>query len=113
MRLSLVSFCLTATLTGLSAFAQDSDPLTGGSEPRRSARFEISPAQQYITARARAVSEHRDAIVKYYDSIGYNYAQPTINPGMSTLAPPPVRMRRFYMVPSAGTFYQSGGGFGF
>jgi hypothetical protein len=113
MRLFLLTFCLSSILTSLSAFAQNSEPLTGGSELRTSARFEVSPVQQYLTARARADSEHRSAIVKYYDMIGYNYAQPTINAGVSTLAPPPVRTRRIYMYPGSGTFYQSTNTYGF
>lgn len=113
MRLFLVSFCLSIFVTSLSALGQDTTPLTGGSQPLPSARFEVSPVQQYLTARARADSEHRDAIVKYYDSIGYNYAQPTINAGVFTLAPAPVRARRIYMFPGATSQCRSQSVFGF
>jgi hypothetical protein len=113
MRLFLLSFCLTALFTSLSAVAQEQQPLTGGSAQPRSARFETSPAKQYLVARARADAEHRDAIVKYYDLIGYNYAQPTINAGVFTLAPAPVRNRRLYMFPTIGTYYQSNGSYSY
>lgn len=107
MRLFLATFCLTALLTSLSAMGQSDEPLTGGSEQRQNARFEVSAAKRYITARAQANAAHRDAIVKYYDMIGYDYAHPTINAGMATFAPAPVRIGRTYPFTGIGMYYES------
>ena len=53
----------------------------------------------YLVARARADSMHRDAIIKQFDWMGYNFGRPNINPDMYYNALPPLRMRRIYSYP--------------
>jgi hypothetical protein len=96
MRLFLIAFALTALAT--VSFAQDSRSGDGdtGWQPMRSSRFETSAAQEYLTRRARTESEHRSAMLRYYDSIGFNYGSPGINSGVFFNAPPPFRSRRVF-----------------
>jgi hypothetical protein len=107
MRLFLVSFALSAILTAATALAQNDEPLTGGSAIQQRARFEVSPAQQYLVARARSESMERAAFLRHYDWMGYDYAHPQVNAGVFTLAQPPLRIRRYYSYP--GVFIDSRG----
>jgi hypothetical protein len=107
MRLFLAAFALSSILTGSSVFAQSDEPLTGGSPAPKSARFETSPAQQYLVSKARAESLNRESFLRYNDWSGYDYAHPQVNAGVFTNAQPPFRMRRFYTYP--GLWYESRG----
>lgn len=103
MRLFTITFLITALFTSLSAIAQDSEPLTGGSPSDRAmtpgwARFEPTPAQIYWTAKAREKAQHRESLSRYYDMIGFDYARPTLNSGFSMIAPVP-RTRRWVVLP--------------
>ena len=99
MRLFLAVFCLTGAITASTSFAENDEPLTGGTGSPGNARFEVSPAHEYLVARARADSMHRDAIIKQYDWMGYNFGRPNINPDLYFNALPPVRTRRIYNYP--------------
>ncbi|MFY8199361.1 MAG: hypothetical protein ACOVLE_01730 [Pirellula staleyi] len=99
MRLFLVAVGLSAAITSSTAFAQFDEPLVGGSVTTRSARFEESPAQQYLIARARADATNRQNVLNYYHSIGYDYGHPQINSGVFYNAQPPIRIRRIYSFP--------------
>ncbi len=99
MRLFLAAFCLTGALTAATAYAENDEPLTGGTETPGHARFEVSPGQQYLTARARAETMHREAVMRQYDWMGYNFGQPNINADIFFNARPPVRTRRIYSYP--------------
>lgn len=96
MRLFLAAFCLTAVITASTSYAQNDEPLTGGTSVPGSARFDISPAHEYLVARARAETMHREAIIRQYDWMGYDFARPTVNAGVYYVAQPPVRTRRIY-----------------
>ena len=98
MRLFLAAFCLTGVFSSSPIFAQNDEPLTGGTALAGHARFEVSPAQQYLVARARAETIHRDAVIRHYDWVGYNFGQPTYS-NIYYDARPPVRSRRFYGYP--------------
>lgn len=98
MRLFLAAFCLTGAITAATAFAQNDEPLTGGTVVAGHARFEVGPAQQYLVARARAETMHREAVIRQYDWIGYNFSQPN-NADIFYNARPPVRTRRIYSYP--------------
>jgi hypothetical protein len=99
MRLFLVAVGLSAAITSSTAFAQSDEPLTGGSVTPRSARFEETPAQQYLIARARAEAMSRQSLLNYYHSIGFDYGRPEINSGVFYNAQAPVRTRRIYSFP--------------
>lgn len=75
--------------------ADDKGPLVGGSEFAGRARFETSPTQQYLVARARAESDHRIAMNRYYDQIGFEWGSPRINAGVFFMADAPVRYKRY------------------
>ena len=99
MRLFLVAVGLSAAITTSTAFAQFDEPLASGSVTPRNARFEETPAQQYLIARARADAMNRQNILNYYHSIGFDYGHPQINSGVFYNAQPPVRIRRIYSYP--------------
>ena len=99
MRLFLAAFCLSGIITASSAFAGNDEPLTGGSASPGHARFEVSPAQEFLTARARADSMHRDAILRHYDWVGYNFARPNVSTDPFFNAVVPARTRRIYSSP--------------
>jgi len=63
-------------------------------------RFEPSPAREYLIERARKESEAREELLRHYQAIGFNYAQPTID-GMA-MHPYRVKRRWFYVKPIAG-----------
>jgi hypothetical protein len=92
MRLFLAAFCLSAAITASTAFAQNDEPLSGGTGSPGRARFEVS-------ARARAETMHREAIIRHYDWMGYNFATPTVNADPFNNAAPVVRTRRIYSYP--------------
>ncbi len=96
MRLFLAAFCLAGAATASTAFADNDEPLTGGTGSPGYARFEVSPAQEYLIARARAETMHREAIVRQYDWMGYNYARPIVNSDPFFNAQTPLRTRRLY-----------------
>jgi hypothetical protein len=62
-------------------------------------RFEPSPAREYLIERARKESEAREELLRHYQAIGFNYAQPTID-GMA-MHPYRVKRRSFYVKPIA------------
>ena len=95
MRLFLAAFCLTGVFSSSPIFAQNDEPLTGGTGSPGHARFEVSPAHEYLVARARAETMHREAIMKQHDWMGFNFARPTINADIFYNANPPLRIRRF------------------
>ena len=99
MRLFIASFCLTGAITASTSFAGNDEPLTGGTGSPGHARFEVSPAQEYLVARARAETMHREAIVRQYDWMGFNFGRPNINADVFSNAQPVVRMRRIYSYP--------------
>jgi len=99
MRLFLAAFCFTAAITASTGFAGNDEPLTGVSSSPGHARFEVSPAQEYLIARARAETMHREAIIRHYDRIGYNFARPNVNSNPFFNAVVPVRTRRIYSNP--------------
>lgn len=99
MRLFIASFCLTGAITASTSFAGNDEPLTGGTGSPGHARFEVSPAHEYLVARARAESMHREAIVRQYDWIGFNFGRPNINADVFNNAQPVVRTRRIYSYP--------------
>lgn len=109
MRLFLIAVCLSAATTVSTAIGGNDEPLTGGSTIPRDARFEASPAQQYLIARARSDSMHRQSILRQYDLIGYDYGRPLMNAGVYYLAVPPVRTRQIYSYP--GTYVINGYGY--
>lgn len=94
MRLFLIAFALSA----LAPFANGQNPASSdgssGYQPMRSSRFEPSAGQAYRIQRAREDSEHRAAMLRYYDSIGFNYGSPGINGGVFFNTQPPMRYRR-------------------
>ncbi len=56
------------------------------------ARFEPSPGHQMRVARAQQETAHRDALRRYYEAIGYDYAHPVINSStFAIVVDPPVR----------------------
>jgi hypothetical protein len=101
MKLFLVAFLATAVLTASVSLAGDGEPLTGGTKSPGYARFEVSPAQQYLTARAQAHAQHRQAVLNYYDWMGLDYGRPLTNSGVLMIAQPPVHIRRIYTYPGA------------
>ena len=99
MRLFLAAFCLTGAITASTAFAKTDEPLTGGSTSPGHTRFELSPAEEYVTARSRTEAMHREAIIRHYDWMGYNFARPNVNANPMFNAVVPVRTRRIYSSP--------------
>ncbi|MCY2984832.1 MAG: hypothetical protein NTY15_14510 [Planctomycetota bacterium] len=99
MRLFLAAFCLSAAITASTAFAQNDEPLTGGTGSPGHARFETSPAKEYLVARARTETMHREAIIRQYDWMGYNFATPSVIADPFNNAAPVVRTRRLYSYP--------------
>ena len=99
MRLFLAAFCLTGAISDSTAFAENDEPLTGGTGSPGHARFDVSPAHEYHVARARAETIHREAIMRQHDWMGYNFGRPTINADIFYNANPPVRIRRIYSYP--------------
>ncbi|MCU0720376.1 MAG: hypothetical protein MUC83_11780 [Pirellula sp.] len=86
MRLFSVAFALSAFLTAASAFAQTSESLSSGSQvaPRiepGSARFQESLSHQIRVARAQENHAFRQSLLRYYETIGYDYARPVVNSG--------------------------------
>ncbi|MFO0014276.1 MAG: hypothetical protein ACK553_16205 [Planctomycetota bacterium] len=100
MRLFLIAFALSAMAN--LAFGQNPsrDQGNSGSQPIRSPRFERSEAQMYIMQRARGDSEHRAALLRYYDSVGFDYGAPVINSNFYFQNQPPQRYRRVYWAPT-------------
>jgi hypothetical protein len=101
MRLFLIAFTLSASVTLASGWVDAQDPESSGSQPMRSSRFQTTDAQTYLMQRARQESEHRTAILRYYNSIGFNYGSPDINGSVYFNANPPVRYRRAFLIPPA------------
>jgi len=99
MKLFLASFLLAAFVTASASVVHGDEPVAGGSGLPRSARFTVSPAQELLTARAREERIHREAVLRHYDWIGYNYGAPTVNAGVFYLAQPPVRTRPMFAYP--------------
>lgn len=108
MRLFLIAFTLSALST--AAFAQEPSGKASGSswQPSSTSRFELSPTQAYLIQRARADSEHRTSLLRYYDSVGFNYGSPEINGGVFFNAQPPLRFRRVFWTPPALVPYHYG-----
>lgn len=111
MRLFIATVCLTGAITASTsfAFAQNDEPLTGGSLSAGRARFEVTPAQEYLVARARAETMHREAIIRHYDWMGINLGRPTINSDVFNNAPSVVRTRRIYSYPGFWSDSRSAG----
>lgn len=108
MRLFLIAF----TLSSASTFAFGQEPGRAspgsGSQSMRASRFESSSTQAYLVQRARAESEHRTSLLRYYDSVGFNYGSPEINGGVFFNAQPPIRYRRVFWTPPALVPYRYG-----
>jgi hypothetical protein len=100
MRLFLIAFTLSACVTLASGWADAQEPESSGYQPMRSSRFQLTEAQSYMMQRARQDSEHRTAILRYYQSIGFNYGSPDINGSVYFNAPPPLRYRRAFVIPT-------------
>lgn len=60
-------------------------------------RFEPQPNREYLIQRARQESDARRNLLQYYQAMGWNYAQPTVD-GM-TLHPYPRSRRPFSVKP--------------
>lgn len=99
MRLFIATVCLTGAITASTSFAGNDEPLTGGSGVPGNARFEVSPAHEYLVARARADSMHRQAILRHYDWLGINVGRPNINSDVFNNAAPVIRTHRIYSYP--------------
>jgi hypothetical protein len=97
MKLFSVACTLSAfvTFTAGICYAQDSG--RSGSAPMPRARFEKSPAQNYLMMRARQESENRNAVLRQYEAAGFNFGQPEINGNFYFSAVTP-RTRRFVAV---------------
>lgn len=115
MRLFLIAFTLSALSTAAFAQGQSGEARGQSGEARgsswqasSSSRFELSPAQAYLMQRARAESEHRTSLLRYYDSVGFNYGAPEINGGVFFNAQPPLRFRRVFWTPPALVPYRYG-----
>lgn len=111
LAVSLSALFVAAPAMQSTVSADDKGPLVGGSEFAGKARFETSPTQQYLVARARAESEHRIAMNRYYDSIGFEWGSPRINAGVFFMADPPVRYKRFGYFTGSRTESISFGGY--
>lgn len=103
MRLFFIALALFSLAT--FSYGQESGSKSGDSgwQPMRSSRFETSAAQDYLMRRARADREHRTAMLRYYDSIGFTYGSPVVNGGTYYNLQSPNRYRRFYWINSAFT----------
>lgn len=99
MRLFLAAFFLSGAITASSAFAGNDEPLAGGTATPARTRPELTAGQEFLIARARADSLHRDALLRHYDWIGYNYARPNVSTDPFFNAVVPVRTRRIYSSP--------------
>jgi len=107
MKLFLLSFLVSALLTVTAAYAQETEPSTAN-EPLTSgspsdskltpgwARFEPSPAQPFLVARAREDMAYRLAIARSYQAIGFDLSRPQLNATPFMIAAPPLRVR-YYM----------------
>jgi len=97
MKLFSLAFALSAFVTITAGVCYSQDTETSGSAPMPRARFEKSPAQNYLMMRARQDSEHRGALLRQYEAAGFNFGQPEINGNFffSAVAP---RTRRFVAV---------------
>ena len=99
MRLFFATVCLTGAISASTCYAGNDEPLTGGSGAPGQARFEVSPAHEYLVARARAESMHRQAIMQHYDWLGINIGRPNINSDVFHTAAPIIRTHRIYSYP--------------
>ncbi|MBM3967722.1 MAG: hypothetical protein FJ308_22095 [Planctomycetes bacterium] len=97
MKLFSVTFALSALVTFTTGICYAQDTGSSGSAPMPRARFEKSPAQNYIMMRARQESEHRNAVLRQYEATGFNFGQPEINGNFFFSAVTP-RTRRFIAV---------------
>ena len=93
MRLFCVSFGLSVVLTAATAIAQTSDtPSSGYQSSSRmepgSARFQQSLSHQIRVEKAREDRAHRQALLRYYEVIGYDYAHPVMNSGTFSIPLP-------------------------
>jgi hypothetical protein len=97
MKLFSVTFALSAFVTLTAGICYAQDPGRSGSAPMPRARFEKSPAQNYLMMRARQDSENRYAVIRQYEAAGFNFGQPEINGNFFYSAVTP-RTRRFVAV---------------
>ncbi|MFN7735494.1 MAG: hypothetical protein ACK5O8_05205 [Pirellula sp.] len=97
MKLFSITFALSALVTFTAGICYAQDSGSTGSAPMPRARFEKSPAQNYIMMRARQESEHRNAVLRQYEASGFNFGQPEINGNFFFSAVTP-RTRRFVAV---------------
>ena len=107
--LMVLALALATSSTGLSqdpASPGNSDSSGANGEPSVGEktsigkhRFDPSPARDYLIQRARKESEAREDLLRHYQAIGFNYAQPTID-GMA-MHPYRVKRRWFYVKPIA------------
>jgi hypothetical protein len=97
MRLFLIALALSAITTAMTGASFGQEPATSGSgsAPQPSARFKETPARTYLIMRARQESDQRDALLRHYQAIGFNYGQPEIYGNTFFSAAPPSRNRRF------------------
>lgn len=101
MRLFLIAFSLSAAVTLCTGYTTAQEPDSTPANPIRQSRFETSAAQTYLMNRARQDADHRASLLRFYDSIGFEYGAPQINGSVYFLAPPPVRYRRAFVIPPA------------
>lgn len=97
MKLFSITFALSAIATFTAGMCYAQDAGGSGSAPIPRARFEKTPAQHYLMMRARQDSEHRAAVLRQYESAGYNFGQPEFN-GNYYFASVTPRNRRFIVM---------------
>jgi hypothetical protein len=97
MRLFLIALAFSAITTAMTgaSFGQDPQATGSGSTRQPTARFNETPARTYLIMRARQESDQRDALLRHYQAIGFNYGQPEIYGNTFFSAAPPSRNRRF------------------
>jgi hypothetical protein len=103
MRLFFIALAFSALATFSYGQERVGNSGDSGWQPTRSSRFEASSAQDYLVRRARAESEHRISMLRYYDSIGFNYGSPLINGGTYFNVQAPNRHRHYFWIHSAYT----------
>jgi len=97
MRLFCVAFGLSVFVTAASAFAQSNESSSSSYQSSSKlepgwARFQESLSHQIRVERAREDRAHRQALLRYYDVSGYDYAHPVMNSGTFSI-PLPVSQR--------------------
>lgn len=110
MRLFLIAFALSALTTAMTGTSFGQETTGSSSAPQPSARFKESPARTYLIMRARQEADQRDALLRHYQAIGFNYGQPEIYGNTFFSAAPPNRNRRYM---PANLYFTPNQAFGF